>query len=140
MVDAIVENPMVMIASDGLVSHPRSAGTYSRILARYVRERKSLTMLDAVRKMSLMPAQRLETITAAARRKGRVQSGADADIVVFDPATVADRSTYRAPQTASTGMKYVLVGGTLVVDGGALMRGVAPGQPIAIEKSADLKP
>ena len=131
---------MTMIASDGLVSHPRSAGTFSRVLARHVRERKSLTMLDAVRKMSLMPAQRLETVTAAASRKGRLQAGADADVVVFDPATVADRSTYRAPQTASVGMKYVLVGGTLVVDGGALVPGVAPGQPIAIERSADPKP
>jgi N-acyl-D-aspartate/D-glutamate deacylase len=140
VVDAVIEHPLVMIASDGLVSHPRSAGTYSRVLARYVRERKSLTLLDAVRKMSLMPAQRLETITAAARRKGRVQPGADADIVVFDPATVADKSTYRAPQTASVGMQYVLVGGTLVVDGGEIVRGVAPGKPIAIEKRADLKP
>lgn len=138
IVDAIIENPMVMIASDGLMSHPRSAGTYSRILARYVRERKSLTMLDAIRKMSLMPAQRLETITSAARRKGRVEAGADADIVVFDPATIADKSTYRAPQTASVGMKYVMVGGTLVVDGGAIVKGAAPGKPIAIEKSADV--
>ena len=140
VVDAIIEHPMVMVASDGLVSHPRSAGTFSRVLARQVRERKSLTMLDAVRKMSLMPAQRLEAITAAARRKGRVQAGADADLVVFDPAAVADKSTYRAPATASVGMRYVLVGGTLVVDGGEIVPGVAPGRPIAIEKDAPPKP
>lgn len=134
VVDAIIEHPLVMIASDGLLSHPRSAGTYSRILARYVRERKTLTLLEAVRKMSLMPAQRLETITAAARRKGRVQSGADADLAIFDAETVADRSTYRAPGMPSAGMKYVLVGGTVVVDGGALVPGVAPGRPIAVEQ------
>ena len=68
VVDAIIESPMVMIASDGVSSHPRFAGTYSRILARYVRDRKSLTMLDAMKKMSLMPAQRLEAITAAANK------------------------------------------------------------------------
>jgi N-acyl-D-aspartate/D-glutamate deacylase len=140
VVDAIIENPLVMIASDGLSSHPRSAGTFSRILARYVRERKSLTMLDAIRKMSLLPAQRLQTITPAARRKGRIEVGADADVVVFDAATVTDKSTYRTPKTASVGMKYVLVGGTLVVDSGALVRGVAPGKPIAIEKEPNDMP
>ena len=140
VVDAIVQDSMVMIASDGLKSHPRGAGTYSRILARYVRDRKALTMLEAVKKMSLMPAQRLETITAAAKRKGRIQGGADADIVVFDPATVADRSTYRAPQEPSVGMTYVLVNGTLVVDRGAIVRGVAPGRPIAIEPAEPSAP
>ncbi len=140
VVDAIITNPMVMIASDGLPSHPRGAGTYARILGKYVREQKSLTMLDAVRKMSLMPAQRLEIITAAAKRKGRVQGGADADLVVFDPATIADQSTYRSPRTPSVGMKYVLVGGTLVVDQGALVPGAAPGQAVSIETVAPPAP
>lgn len=136
VVDAIIRDSLVMIASDGLPSHPRGAGTYSRILARYVREQRSLTLLEAVRKMSLMPAQRLETITPEARRKGRVQAGADADLVVFDPETVADRSTYRAPREPSAGMKYVLVGGTVVVEDGKVVPAVAPGRAIAIEGAA----
>ena len=83
-VDAVIAEPLVMIASDGEDGHPRNAGTFSRILARYVRERGSITLMDAIRKMALMPAQRLEKSTVAARRKGRLQEGADADIVVFD--------------------------------------------------------
>ena len=135
VVDRIITDPAVMIASDGLKSHPRGAGTYSRILARYVREQQSLTMLEAVRKMALMPAERLETITAAAKRKGRIQPGADADLAIFDAASITDRSTYREPGLPSVGMKYVLVGGVLVVDQGAVVAGVAPGKPVAIEKA-----
>jgi N-acyl-D-aspartate/D-glutamate deacylase len=87
-----------MIASDGEVregkGHPRGAGTYARILAHYVRDRRTLSLMDAIRKMSLMPAQRLEKAAPSARRKGRVQEGADADLVVFDPRTVQDQATY----------------------------------------------
>ena len=90
MVDAVIPNPLVMIASDGEKGHPRNAGTFSRILAYYVREKGSITLMDAIRKMSLMPAQRLEKATPAARLKGRLQEGADADIIVFDPQTVTD--------------------------------------------------
>ncbi len=140
IVDAIIENPMVMIASDGLASHPRGAGTYSHVLARYVRERQSLSMLDAVRKMSLLPAQRLEALTSAATRKGRLQPGADADVVVFDAQTITDRATYREPRAPSTGMRFVLVGGTLIVDEGRLVSGVAPGRPIAVEFDREIPP
>jgi len=89
MVDNVIANPLVMIASDGEDGHPRNAGTFSRILARYVRERGSMTLMDAIRKMSLMPAERLGKSTVSARRKGRLQEGADADIIAFDPRTVA---------------------------------------------------
>ncbi|MEZ4457328.1 MAG: amidohydrolase family protein [Gemmatimonadales bacterium] len=132
IVDAIIESPDVMIASDGLPSHPRGAGTYSRILARYVRDRKTLSLTEAIRKMSLLPAQRLETITSAGRRKGRIQPGTDADLVAFDPAEVSDRSTYRAPREPSVGMKLVVVGGVPVVEAGALVPGARPGRPIGI--------
>jgi N-acyl-D-aspartate/D-glutamate deacylase len=130
MVDAVIAQPLVMIASDGEDGHPRNAGTFSRILARYVRERGSITLMDAIRKMALMPAQRLEKSTVAARRKGRLQEGADADIAVFDPKIVADRSTYPAPREPSVGMKYVLVGGTVLIDQGKLVADTFPGKAL----------
>ena len=130
MVDAVIAEPLVMIASDGEDGHPRNAGTFSRILARYVRERGSVTLMDAIRKMALMPAQRLEKSTVTARRKGRLQEGADADIVVFDPKIVADRSTYAAPREPSVGMKYVIVGGTVLIDQGKLVPNAFPGKPL----------
>ncbi len=129
-VDATIRNPLVMIASDGEKGHPRNAGTYSRILARYVREQGSLTLMDAVRKMSLMPAQVLESSTPAARAKGRLQQGADADVVIFDPQTVSDRSTYQKPMTPSVGVQYLLVGGVPVVDGSKIVDGVFPGNAL----------
>lgn len=130
MVDAVIAEPLVMIASDGEDGHPRNAGTYSRILARYVRELGSITLMDALRKMSLMPAQRLEKAAPSARRKGRLQEGADADIVAFDARTVTDRSTFQSPREPSTGMKFVIVGGELLIDKGALVAGAFPGRPI----------
>jgi N-acyl-D-aspartate/D-glutamate deacylase len=129
-VDAVIAQPLVMIASDGEASHPRNSGTYSRILSRYVREQGSVTLADAIRKMSLMPAQRLEKSTPAARRKGRVQEGADADLVVFDARTVSDHSTYANPREPSTGMRYVLVGGTVLVDQGRVVPDTFPGQAV----------
>ena len=130
VVDAIMEEPLVIVASDGLPEHPRGAGTRARVLSRYVREQGSVSLLGAIAKMSLMPAQRLEQLTPVARQLGRLQEGARADITVFDPATVQDRATYRASTEASTGMRYVLVAGTLVVDGGKIVEGVSPGQPL----------
>jgi N-acyl-D-aspartate/D-glutamate deacylase len=129
-VDNVIRNPLVMIASDGLPSHPREAGTYCRVLARYVREQKSLTLIDAIRKMSLMPAQRLAAATPIALRKGRLQAGDDADIVVFDLNTVADQSTYADPGKFSTGMRYVLVQGVPVIAQGKLEANTFPGRAI----------
>ncbi|MEP7243943.1 MAG: amidohydrolase family protein [Gammaproteobacteria bacterium] len=130
MVDTVIADPLVSIASDGDAGHPRNAGTYSQILARYVRNLHTLSLMDAIRKMSLMPAQRLEKATSTARRKGRIREGADADIVVFDPATVADRASYEHPAERSAGMQYVLVNGVLVIDSGALVPNVLPGRSI----------
>jgi N-acyl-D-aspartate/D-glutamate deacylase len=119
-----------MIASDGAAGHPRNAGTYSRVLAQYVREKKSLTLMEAVRKMTLMPAQMLERSTPAGRLKGRLQEGADADIVVFDPQTIRDRSTFEKPMEPSVGVRYVVVGGTLLIDDGKMAADVFPGRAV----------
>jgi N-acyl-D-aspartate/D-glutamate deacylase len=130
IVDKIIPHPLVMIASDGLEGHPRNAGTFSRVLAQYVREKGAITLMDALRKMCLMPAQTLERSTPAARQKGRLQEGADADIVVFDAATIADHSTFAKPMEPSTGVRYLFVGGTVVVDEGKLVPDVYPGQAL----------
>jgi N-acyl-D-aspartate/D-glutamate deacylase len=129
-VDAVIPNPLILIASDGAEGHPRNAGTYARVLAQYVREKKTLTLMEALRKMTLMPAQMLERSTPAARQKGRLQEGADADVVIFDPQTIADRSTFEKPMEPSVGVQYLLVGGTVVIDDGKLVPDVFPGQPI----------
>ncbi len=130
VVDAVMAEPSVIVASDGLLQHPRGAGTRARVLSRYVRDQKTLNLMQAIAKMSLMPAARLEQLTPVARRLGRIQPGARADIAVFDPTTVQDRATFRAAAEPSIGMRYVLVAGTLVVDDGKIVDGVAPGQPL----------
>ena len=130
VVDAVMSDPLVIVASDGSNEHPRGAGTRARVLSRYVRDQGSLSLMYAIAKMSLMPAQRLEQLTPVAKRLGRLQEGARADITVFDPATVQDRATFRASTEPSTGMRYVLVAGTMVVEGGKVVDGVAPGQPL----------
>ena len=121
-----IADPMTMIASDGILDHgkghPRAAGTYARVLGRYVREQHALTLMEALRKMTVMPADRL-----GIRTKGRIAVGADADIAVFDPARVMDRATFENPAQYSEGIEYVLVNGTLVVKSGELVDGVAPG-------------
>jgi N-acyl-D-aspartate/D-glutamate deacylase len=130
MVDATIPNPLIMIASDGATGHPRNAGCYSRVLAQYVREKKTLTLMEALRKMTLMPAQMLERSTPAARHKGRLQEGADADIVVFDPQTISDRSTFEKPMEPSVGVHDLVVGGTLLIDDGKLVPDVFPGRAV----------
>jgi N-acyl-D-aspartate/D-glutamate deacylase len=134
MVRAAIANPLVMIASDGGITngagHPRGAGTYARVLGKYVREEKVLSLMDAIRKSSLMPAQRLESMSPQMRQKGRLKIGADADISVFDPMRVIDKATYENPAQYSEGFQYVMVGGTFVVRDGKLREDVAPGQAI----------
>jgi N-acyl-D-aspartate/D-glutamate deacylase len=130
MIDKVIPHPLIMIASDGFQGHPRNAGTYSRVLAQYVREKGTITLMDALRKMSLMPAEVLERSTPTARQKGRLQEGADADIVVFDAATISDRSTFAKPMEPSVGVHYLLVGGTVVVDEGKIVPDVFPGRAL----------
>ena len=133
MVRLALANPIVMIASDGQITngkgHPRGAGTYARVLGKYVREEKALSLMDAIRKSSLMPAQRLEAMSPQMRRKGRIKVGDDADISVFDADHVIDKATYENPAQYSEGFRYVLVGGTFVVRDGKL-QDATPGEAI----------
>jgi N-acyl-D-aspartate/D-glutamate deacylase len=130
VVDRVIPNPLVLIASDGVQGHPRNAGTFSRVLAQYVREKGTITLMDALRKMTLMPAQMLERSTPEARQKGRLREGADADIVVFDANTIADRATFQKPMEPSVGVRYLLVDGTVVLDEGKMVPNVFPGRAI----------
>ena len=111
------------MASDGRLEqgkgHPRTAGTSGRTLGYYVRETKQISLVDAIRKLTLMPAQRLEQLAPVFRNKGRLKVGADADITVFDPVTVTDRSTYQQPALPSVGFEHVLVNGVPVWRDGA---------------------
>jgi N-acyl-D-aspartate/D-glutamate deacylase len=134
MVKVALANPLVIIASDGImetdVGHPRGAGTYARVLGKYVRDEKVMPLLEAIRRSSLMPAQRLEAMSPQMRHKGRIKVGADADISVFDAQRVIDKATFQNPRQYSEGFRYVLVEGTFVVRDGKLQEGVAPGQAI----------
>jgi len=134
MVSGAVKSPLTMIASDGILEngkgHPRTAGTYSRVLGSYVREQGALSLMDAITKMTLMPAQRLEKRVPSMKNKGRIKVGADADLTIFDPKTINDRSTYQEPAQYSEGVKFVIVNGEMVVKDGTIQSGVHPGRPI----------
>lgn len=135
-VERALAHPGVIVGSDSMPfidgkAHPRGAGTFARVLARYVRERGTLDLMDALAKMTILPARRMDHVPAMGR-KGRITVGADADLTIFDPKTVADQATFEDPMRASKGIYYVLVRGTVVVDNGALVKTVMPGQPIRL--------
>jgi N-acyl-D-aspartate/D-glutamate deacylase len=137
---AAMAHPGVMIASDGGdlssgTGHPRGAGSHARVLGVYVREQEALTLVDAISKMTLLPAERMEAAVPGMQNKGRIQVGADADITIFDPETVIDQATFEDAAEMSTGIPHVLVGGTFVVRDSELVDGATPGQPIRREVS-----
>jgi hypothetical protein len=115
---------------EGVLTHPRTAGTFSRILRWYVRELEIIDLPEAIRRCTLVPANVLSSFAPGMSKKGRVQVGADADLVLFDPARVSDRATYDQPTLTSEGIDEVIVGGVRVVRGGTLDTSARPGKPI----------
>lgn len=119
---AAIVSPLSMIASDGFIEngrgHPRTSGTYAKVLGRYVRDEGVVPLTDALRRMTLEPARRLEKRVPAMANKGRIKVGADADLTIFDPATVLDRATYENGAIPSAGIPFVIVAGQVVVDNG----------------------
>jgi N-acyl-D-aspartate/D-glutamate deacylase len=117
-----IASPLAMIASDGFIEHgrghPRTSGTYAKVLGKYVREEHVVPLMDALRRMSLEPARRLERRTPAMQKKGRIKEGADADLTIFDPSTVSDRATYEDASIPSAGIPFVVIGGQVVVENG----------------------
>ena len=111
-------------------AHPRSSGTFTRFLRHWVREREALSLIDGLAKCTLIPADILGESTPAMRRKGRLQPGCDADIVVFDYDNLTDRAEFKAMNRPADGMKHVLVNGEAVISDGALVTTARPGRPV----------
>jgi N-acyl-D-aspartate/D-glutamate deacylase len=130
-----LKSPMTMIGSDTMLmkgnnNHPRGAGCFSMILGRYVREKKTLTLSEALAKMTIMPAKRLEKIAPEMRNKGRLKTGADADVAIFNPDTIIDKSTVENPSIYAAGVEFVIVNGKIVKDKNGIRKNVLPGKPI----------
>ena len=138
MTRTAIESPLTMIASDGHIEngrgHPRGSGSYARVLGRYVRDEGILDLMDALRRMTIEPARRLELRVPAMGKKGRIRPGADADLTIFDPETVIDRATYTNGAVPSEGFRYVLVNGVPIVDSGRFVENVRPGRPIRVDE------
>ena len=131
---AAVQSPLTMIATDSIIEngkgHPRTAGSYTKVLGDYVRNKGELELSEAISKMTIMPARRLENRSPSFLKKGRVKVGADADLAVFNPDTVIDQSTYTDPTKPPIGMNHVIVNGVPVVANGQLEPGAYPGKGI----------
>jgi Amidohydrolase family len=125
----------VMLGSDAILepgdkNHPRSTGCFARTMGHYARDQQVLTLPQALKKATILPARLLEPSAPAMKRKGRLQIGADADVTIFDAATIVDRSTIEAPGVESEGVRYVLVSGQLVRDTDGNKREVRPGTAV----------
>jgi N-acyl-D-aspartate/D-glutamate deacylase len=139
--ESVVEafrSPYVMIGSDAILepgnnNHPRASGNFARAIGMYVRELEVVPLIDMIDKLSTMPAKRLEKQVPALRKKGRIARGMDADIVVFDFATIIDQATVERPDLPSKGIEYVLVEGQVVLENGVVNKKVRPGHGIRSE-------
>ena len=134
-----IADSLPMFASDGgrdaddNPTHPRATGTFARILGHYVREQQVLSLGEAIRRMTIEPARRLESRVPEMRDRGRLRVGAYADVTVFDPATVTDRSTYTNAAAHSEGILHVIVNGVPVVrQGDFATHATLQGQRIAV--------
>jgi dihydroorotase len=134
VVKSAIAEPTVIIASDGDIKsgkgHPRGTSSFSRLLGRYVRDEGILSLTEALKKITIMPAKRLEEIAPGMRKKGRICKDADADITIFDPATIADRATYDNPTIRPAGIHFVLVNGKITIRNGSLENGIYPGMAV----------
>lgn len=143
-----LKDPIVMIGSDTIIepslnNHPRGAGNYSRLFGKYVREEKVLTMMEAIKKASYLPAKRMESAAPSMKVKGRIEIGADADITIFNPDTIIDKSTVKSPDTPSEGIEYVIVNGVIIKNKDGIIKNVKPGKAIKsyfIDKTLENKP
>ncbi len=139
-----LKHPSVMIASDAMpvISRdkkvtPRGIGTFSKILAKYVRKEKLMTLSEAIAKMSYLPAKRFEGIALVFAKKGRIAVGAHADLTIFNAATIQDHGTYENPYQESTGVEYVFIGGKMVMYKGAILKDIFMGQHLSLNPSND---
>jgi dihydroorotase len=128
-----IKDSRTIIASDGLSyspgAHPRTAGTFSKVLGRYSRDQGVISLMEALKKMTIMPANRLESFAPMMRQKGRLQVGTDADITIFDAETIIDKADFKGLKY-SEGVKYVIINGQFVVKEGENIEGVFPGRAI----------
>jgi N-acyl-D-aspartate/D-glutamate deacylase len=123
---------------EGVNGHPRAAGTHGKLL-RMVREEKDfIPLMLALSKVAYMPAKFMQDNgVEQMQQKGRMQVGADADITIFDPATVTDNSTMKANALPTTGIPYVLVNGTVVVKDSQVLKGVYPGKAVRAQQKQE---
>ena len=134
IIDQAISHPLVMIASDTIIingkGHPRNVGSFAKTFRYYVREKKILTLMQAIEKMTLMPAKVLEIRAPSMKKRGRLQVGAYADITIFDPNTITDTATYSFPSSPSKGIFYLLINGVLLIENEIFQSSIYPGKPI----------